>query len=141
MPGRDFAGEVVAAGASCRLRVGDRVWGVVPPHRPGSHAEYVTVRERWTGLAPLALSDEEAGGALYAALSACAALRVGGLPPGRRARRPPRVLLLGLGGVGHVALQLLVDAGAEVSDLRSSLHVSTISEDVYEISTYRSRRR
>lgn len=40
--GRDFAGEVVECGLGVHdLRPGDQVWGVVPPHHQGSHAEYV----------------------------------------------------------------------------------------------------
>lgn len=82
--------------------------------------------------APDALDDSAAGGAPYAALSACAALRAAGLPP-RPAPRPtpraaaaPRVLLLGLGGVGHAALQLLVYSGARVRARASTArrHVS-----------------
>lgn len=47
MVGRDFVGEVELAGPGSRLQRGARVWGVVPPHRPGSHAEYVLVRDSW----------------------------------------------------------------------------------------------
>ncbi|XP_028160552.1 reticulon-4-interacting protein 1 homolog, mitochondrial [Ostrinia furnacalis] len=109
--GRDFAGTAVRCGPAARLRPGARVWGVLPPHRPGAHADYVLVRDRWAGPAPSTLDDLQAGGALYAALSASAALRAGGL---RATARAARVLLLGLGGVGHAALQLLVAAGARV---------------------------
>ncbi|XP_060802532.1 reticulon-4-interacting protein 1 homolog, mitochondrial isoform X2 [Amyelois transitella] len=111
VPGRDFVGEVAAAGPGARLRRGARVWGVVPPHRPGAHADYVVLDQRWVGPAPRTLGAE-AGGALYAALSASAALRAAGVwAHGARARR---VLLLGAGGVGLAALQLLVAHGAEV---------------------------
>ncbi|KAM3957715.1 reticulon-4-interacting protein 1, mitochondrial [Aphomia sociella] len=115
--GRDFVGVVERAGAAARLRRGQRVWGVVPPHWPGAHAHYVRVKERWAGAAPAALGLA-AGGALFAALSAGAALRAGGLRGARGAAaagaRPPRVLLLGLGGVGHAALQLLLYERAQV---------------------------
>lgn len=45
--GRDFCGVVVRKGMSVReeLQVGDKVWGVVPLHRSGCHAEYVVVDE------------------------------------------------------------------------------------------------
>ncbi|CAG4972799.1 unnamed protein product [Parnassius apollo] len=43
--GRDVCGEVVRAGAGSRLR--GRVWGVLPPHWPGAHAQYVVLRDRW----------------------------------------------------------------------------------------------
>lgn len=42
--GRDFTGIVVQKGMNIEdsdLRVGDKVWGVIPPHKPGCHAEYV----------------------------------------------------------------------------------------------------
>ncbi|KAH9630194.1 hypothetical protein HF086_010700 [Spodoptera exigua] len=71
------------------------------------------IRMRQTGPAPAALSDAEAAGALYAALTACAALRAAGLDAAA-ATRAPRVLLLGLGGVGQAALQLLAARGAHV---------------------------
>ncbi|XP_047026838.1 reticulon-4-interacting protein 1, mitochondrial [Helicoverpa armigera] len=109
VPGRDFVGTVERAGPAARLRPGQRVWGVVPPHCQGSHADFVVVKDEWAGVAPRALEDAAAGGALYAALTACAALRAAALGP------RPRVLLLGLGGVGQAALQLLVARGAHVT--------------------------
>ncbi|KAJ8716378.1 hypothetical protein PYW08_013663 [Mythimna loreyi] len=112
VPGRDFVGVVERAGAAARLRPGERVWGVVPPHRQGSHADFVVVKDEWAGPAPAALDDAAAGGALYAALTASAALRAAGLAGGARGAR---VLLLGLGGVGQAALQLLAHRGAHVT--------------------------
>lgn len=43
--GREFCGVVRAKGKSVRddIQIGDKVWGVVPPHKPGSIAEYVVV--------------------------------------------------------------------------------------------------
>lgn len=113
--GRDFAGLVLRAGPHARARAGDRVWGVLPPHWPGAHRQLVVARDEWVSAAPERLDERAAGGALYAALTACAALRAAGLPPGRAARRPaPRVLLLGLGAVNQAALQLLALAGVPV---------------------------
>lgn len=45
--GRDFCGVVTRKGMSVReeIQIGDKVWGVVPPHRAGCHAEYVVVDE------------------------------------------------------------------------------------------------
>lgn len=43
--GRDFCGVVVRKGMAVResVRVGDTVWGVVPFHKAGSHADFVCV--------------------------------------------------------------------------------------------------
>lgn len=44
--GRDFAGTVVRKGSQVsHYQVGDCVWGVVPPHSTGSHANYVVAKE------------------------------------------------------------------------------------------------
>lgn len=47
VPGRDFVGHVVRAGPDSRLRPGQRVWGVLPPHRQGCHADFVVVKDEW----------------------------------------------------------------------------------------------
>lgn len=43
--GREFCGVVKARGKKVRddIQIGDKVWGVVSPQRPGSQAEYVVV--------------------------------------------------------------------------------------------------
>ncbi|XP_047993725.1 reticulon-4-interacting protein 1, mitochondrial [Leguminivora glycinivorella] len=107
-PGRDFVGTVAGAAPGAALTPGERVWGVLPPHRVGAHAEYVLAKDSWVSKAPENLDDLEAGGALYGGLTACAALRAAGLAPGGAGEGGRRVLLLGLGGVGHAAAQLLV---------------------------------
>lgn len=46
--GRDFCGEIVQKGlgiSSRDLEVGDEVWGVVPVHLQGCHADYVAVEK------------------------------------------------------------------------------------------------
>lgn len=42
-----FSGIVTRKGMSVRedIQVGDKVWGVVPVHRSGCHAEYIVVDE------------------------------------------------------------------------------------------------
>lgn len=46
--GREFSGVVKARGKSVRknLQVGDKVFGIVPTHQPGSLAEYVVVDQK-----------------------------------------------------------------------------------------------
>lgn len=43
--GREFCGIVKGKGSKVRddIRIGDKVWGLVSPQRPGAHAEYVVV--------------------------------------------------------------------------------------------------
>lgn len=43
--GREFCGIVRGKGSKVRedIEIGDKVWGVVSPQRPGAHAEYVLV--------------------------------------------------------------------------------------------------
>lgn len=45
--GRDFAGVVVSKGhdVSDRLKLGEKVWGVVPVEQQGCHANYVVIND------------------------------------------------------------------------------------------------
>lgn len=114
--GRDFAGEVVAKGnnVSTELMVGDTVFGVIPPHHQGCHAEYVVADKHHLQRKPNNIGILEAGCILYTGLTAWAALKVTGglfvLPS-----KGKRMLVLGAsGGVGTVAVQLLKAWEAEV---------------------------
>ena len=105
--GRDFSGEVAAVGPAVQgVRVGEEVWGVVPPGEPGSHQQFVAVERSLMGSKPRSLGHQQAAGIPYAGLTAWAALSAGGL--GEEGRTGARVLVLGAGGgVGDLALQLL----------------------------------
>lgn len=49
--GREFSGVVRAKGKFVRkLNIGDKVFGVVPPHRIGSQAEFVVADQSTVGL-------------------------------------------------------------------------------------------
>lgn len=50
--GRDFAGIVTNMGHSAnnKVQIGDEVWGVVPPHEQGSHAEQVIVSKHYVSI-------------------------------------------------------------------------------------------
>lgn len=50
--GRDFVGIVEHKGMAVRegLRIGDCVWGTVPFHRAGSHAEYTVLDANFVSL-------------------------------------------------------------------------------------------
>lgn len=44
--GRDFVGQIVARGQSVsNFKLGDLVWGTVPPYENGAHADYVITSE------------------------------------------------------------------------------------------------
>ncbi|XP_055644316.1 reticulon-4-interacting protein 1, mitochondrial [Toxorhynchites rutilus septentrionalis] len=123
--GRDFCGEIVQKGlavSSRDLDVGDEVWGVVPVHQQGCHAEYVVVDRYCLSRKPENLNRVDASAVLYAGLTAWSGLYLTGLfgnllgaisPVG--GGRGKKVLVLGAsGGVGSLAVQMLLAEGAEV---------------------------
>ena len=113
IPGWDVAGVVEELGENATaFRKGDRVWACArkPTQQWGCYAEFVAVPESFTALMPSKLLFEEAAAYPTAALGAYQGLFHGGnLEAGQR------VLIHGAaGGVGHLAVQLARNAGAEV---------------------------
>ncbi|XP_033325971.1 NAD(P)H oxidoreductase RTN4IP1, mitochondrial isoform X2 [Megalopta genalis] len=110
--GRDFSGIIVSKGHGVgnRLKLGDKVWGVVPVEQQGCHAGYVIVDNTLVSLQPKNLSYIEAASILYAGLTAWSALWItGGLcyKTAMAIRKNNRILILGgSGGVGTMAIQL-----------------------------------
>src|SRR5215469_15129300 len=106
-PGWDFAGVVATAAADgSGPRPGTRVVGILPS---GAWAERVNCRSHAVAALPETVSDAEAATLPVAGLTALHALRQGGLLLGRK------VLVDGAsGGVGHLAGQLAMAAGAQV---------------------------
>ncbi|XP_049808692.1 reticulon-4-interacting protein 1 homolog, mitochondrial [Schistocerca nitens] len=113
--GRDFCGTVEYKGLGVRhLSIGDEVWGVLPPHRQGSHAQRIATPSSLVQRKPRNLNRVEAASLLYTGVTAWSALKISGdlflLPAHGR-----RVLVLGgSGGVGTVAVQLLKAWGTQV---------------------------
>jgi zinc-binding alcohol dehydrogenase family protein len=105
--GWDAAGEVVSAGAECRLfRPGDRVFYAGERERPGCNSECHAVDERLVARMPGGLDWEEAAALPLTSVTAWEALfdrlRV---PEG--AGYGARLLVVGgAGGVGSIAIQL-----------------------------------
>lgn len=123
--GRDFCGEIVQKGlgiSSRELEVGDQVWGVVPLHLQGCHAEYVAVEKYCLFKKPADLNKIDASAVLYAGLTAWSGLYITGhlgdllgaiSPVGGGAGK--KVLVLGAtGGVGTLVVQMLLAERVEV---------------------------
>ena len=144
--GHEPAGEIVEVGAGVTARkVGDRVgatWvqagcgscdhcarnlpvtGITGINcaapamtgltRPGGHAEYLAVPASSTVMLPDALSYEAAAPLLCAGYTSWSALRAGNPQPHER------VAVLGIGGLGHLAVQFSKAGGFETVAVTSS---------------------
>ncbi|MER7755488.1 NADP-dependent oxidoreductase [Kitasatospora sp. NPDC097643] len=123
IPGWDVAGVVDAVGYGVtRHAVGDRVFGLAWfPYPAGTYAEYVTVPAHHVVAMPASASFAEAGCLPMAALTAQQMLDAAHVEPG------DRVLVSGAsGGVGHLAVQIAADRGAEVVALARPSHHATL---------------
>jgi NADPH:quinone reductase-like Zn-dependent oxidoreductase len=121
--GMDLSGIVRKVGSAVRnLREGDNVFGRQSPERlaigrGGACAEWCVVEAADIARKPPNLTHEQAAAVPTAALTACAALRLAGLPDAAPASKesPPRVVVCGAsGGVGTMAVQLAKQRGAFV---------------------------
>jgi len=118
--GWDLAGAVAALGAGVtRFRVGDAVFGMPRfPRLAEAYAEYVSAPAHELALKPAAVDDTTAASAPMIGLTAWLALFTQG-----NLRSGQRVFVHGAsGGVGHVAVQLAREAGAEVIGAASAAH-------------------
>jgi len=110
--GHDFAGAVEQVGEGvARFRAGDEVLGAARLQHAGAFAEFVIANERSVASKPNALSFEHAATLPVAGLTAYQAVTTAGkLRPGQR------IFINGcLGGVGRVAVQIALAAGATVA--------------------------
>jgi NADPH:quinone reductase-like Zn-dependent oxidoreductase len=114
-PGVDVAGEVEAVGAKVTgFRPGDRVFGACR----GAFAEFATAAEGRLCAMPPSLSFEDAAALPVAGVTALQGLRdVGKVAPGQA------VMVIGAGGgIGSLALQIAIAAGACVTAVCSPRH-------------------
>jgi NADPH:quinone reductase-like Zn-dependent oxidoreductase len=111
VPGSDLAGIVVGVGNGVRsVRAGDAVFGVQIPWRArGAWEELCAVDERWLTRKPAGLSFGTAAACGIAGLVAFSAMQALQLRAGLRI-----VIVGATGGIGGMAVQLAVRAGAEV---------------------------
>ena len=112
--GSDFAGVVVELGSGVDgFAVGDEVIGFT--HNRASHAEFVVAEATDLTPKPAGVSWEQAGALFIAGTTAYAAVRSVSLKKG------DTVVVSGAaGGVGSLAVQLAVKAGAKVIGLAST---------------------
>ncbi len=111
-PGADFAGTVIAVGASVKdLHVRDRVFGAADPFKGGAFAERIAVPAGQVALLPSALSTSDGAALPIAGLAALQSLRdLGAVKSGQT------VLIHGATGpVGLYAVQLAKLMGGRVT--------------------------
>ena len=110
-PGQEVVGQVVAAGAGSKFKIGDRVMGQTLYYDGwGGYAEYCLVPDFRTYLAPDWLSDEQAAGFIIPYKTAYAALVT-------RCELKPGETMLVLGAAGSsgvAAIQLGKHLGARI---------------------------
>ncbi len=119
-PGFDFSGEVVAVADDVKTpTVGDRVAGVTLDG--GCYSEFLAVNAQQAIAVPESVQLDAAAAAPLAALTAHQALQHGKLESGERV-----LILAGAGGVGHLAIQLAKEMGAQVYASCSSPNVAFV---------------
>ena len=122
-PGCDVAGTVVARSPGAEgLEIGDRVYGMTIPVRPGSYAEYVSVPAPLLRKIPDNLDFQSAAAVPMAGLTAWFGLvELGGVGPGKRV-----LVQGGAGGVGSYAIQIAKAHGAWVATTCSTANLDYV---------------
>lgn len=133
VPGWDAAGVVAEVGpAVTEFAPGDEVFAYCRKHflGEGTYAEHVSVPEASVARKPESLSFEQAAAIPLAGLTAYQALFLAaGLTAGERV-----LVSAASGGVGSFAVQLAIDAGAEVVGVASRQHRDRVLElGAYEV--------
>ena len=127
--GCDGAGLIVETGADVKnFKVGDKVWfcngGL--GREQGNYAEYTVLDERWLSLSPNNYSPIEAAAAPLVLITAWGALfSKGQLQAGQTV-----LVHAGVGGVGHVAIQLAKIIGARVITTVSSAEKAEFAKNL-----------
>ena len=121
--GQDVAGVVVAKGFDVsEFEVGDRVWGLLDPVRPGTYAEYVAATSYLTRRMPANLSFEEAAAIPMAGCTAWFGLvDLANVGPGSRV-----LIHAGAGGVGSMGIQIAKQRGAWVAATASARNLDYV---------------
>ena len=133
VPGWDAAGVVAEVGpAVTEFAPGDEVFAYCRKHflGEGTYAESVSVPDAYVARKPVSLTFEQAAAVPLAALTAYQALFLAaGLTAGERV-----LVSAAAGGVGSFAVQLAIDAGAEVIGVAGDQHRDRVLElGAYEV--------
>lgn len=125
VPGFDVCGTVHGLGHGVgNFAVGQRVHARIATSPGGACAEYALVEAIQVVALAHPMSDHEAAGLPLAGVTALQGLRTGGLPATGATQK---VLILGAsGGVGHLALQIAVAAGAHVTGVCSGKNETVV---------------
>ncbi len=144
--GNDFAGAIVTAGDRAGFAVGDRVYGVKPVSRDGSHSSHIMVKAAHARKAPQNRDLQELAALPYSFVTMWRAARGAGLT--RQSAPAKSVLVHGAaGGLGRLALQTLsawgarVTAIAKASDLQACLEAGAAEAIDRERNPFESLRR
>ena len=114
--GNDFAGVVAAAGSgrASGFAIGERVYGVKPPSRDGTHASHVLVKAAHASKAPANRELQELAALPYCFVTMWLAAARAGVT--RQNAAGKEILVHGAaGGLGTLALQTLSEWGARVT--------------------------
>jgi NADPH:quinone reductase-like Zn-dependent oxidoreductase len=115
-PGNDFAGTVVAAGTACAsaFAIGERVYGLKPVSREGSHVSHILVKAAYARKAPSNRNIQDLAALPYCFVTMWLAAKAAGIS--RENAEGKKVLVHGAaGGLGTLALQTLSAWGAKVT--------------------------
>ena len=123
--GQDVAGTIAEKGFDVAdYEIGDRVWGLLDPARPGTYAEYVGTPSYMVRRMPANLSFEQAAAVPMAGCTAWHALvTLGVIEPGKRV-----LVHAGAGGVGAMAIQIAKAHGCWVAATASAANQAYLRE-------------
>lgn len=110
--GMDFAGTIEALGSGVtQFNIGDEVYGCAGglPNLPGTLTDYIAADAQLIALKPKNLSMREAAALPLVGITAYEGIERAGVKSGQKV-----LVHGGSGGVGHVAIQLIKELGAEV---------------------------
>ena len=114
--GNDFAGVVAAVGSgrASGFAIGERVYGVKPPSREGTHASHVLVKAAHARKAPANRKLQDLAALPYSFVTMWLAAAGAGVT--RQNAKGKEILVHGAaGGLGRLALQTLSEWGARVT--------------------------